>query len=104
MGKTLLEVWKQKGQILEGIKNAVFKNEHVEEIASIRNEICQSCDFIDRSGDKCFMPGTQPCCGVCGCSLQFLQRSMSSKCEAGNWDAVLSEDEADALDTHLNQE
>ena len=104
MGQTFLEVWKQKGQILEGIKNAVFKQEHIEEIASKRNDVCQSCDLIDRSGDKCFMPGTQPCCGVCGCSLQFLQRSLSSKCEAGKWDAVLSETEANALDNHINSD
>ena len=104
MGQSLIEIWKHKGEILEGIKNSVFKNEHVEEIASQRDQICQACDFIDRSGDKCVMPKTQPCCGVCGCSLQFLQRSLSSKCEKGKWAAVLSEDEADALDDHLNSE
>ena len=102
MGKSLLEIWKDKGKILEGIKNSVFKQEHIEEIALQRDAICQSCDLIDRSGDKCFMPGTQPCCSVCGCSLQFLQRSLSSKCEAGKWDAVLSEEESDALHNHIN--
>jgi hypothetical protein len=103
MAKTLLEVWKQKGKILEGIKNSVFKQEHVEEIATKRNAICQSCDLIDKTGDKCFMPGTQPCCGVCGCSLQFLQRSLSSKCEAGKWDAILTDEENDELNNHLEQ-
>lgn len=100
----LIKIWKHKGQILEGIKNNIFKNDHVEEIAAERNAICQQCDLIDREGSKCVMPGTQPCCGVCGCSLQFLQRSLSSECEAGKWKAVLTEEEADALDTHLNPE
>jgi len=99
---TLLEIWKKKGEILEGIKNSVFKTEHVEEVAAARNAICQSCDLRDRTGDECVMPGTQPCCGVCGCSLQFLQRSLSSKCEEGKWDAILTDEEADALDNHLN--
>jgi hypothetical protein len=104
MGKTVLEIWKEKGKILEGIKNSVFKNEHVEEIAAQRDTICQSCENIDKQGTKCVMPGTQPCCGICGCSLQFLQRSLSSECEAGKWKAVLTEDEADALDNHLDPE
>ena len=95
--KTFLEVWKEKGKILEGIKNSIFKDEHVEEVAKLRNEICEKCDDIDRSGDKCFAPGTQPCCGVCGCSLKFLQRSLSSSCKAGKWEAVLSETEEEDL-------
>lgn len=101
---TLLEIWKKKGGILEGIKNSVFKTEHVEEVAAARNAICQSCDLIDRSGDKCVMPGTQPCCGVCGCSLQFLQRSLSSRCEEGKWEAVLSEEESDLLNNSLDND
>lgn len=99
---TLLEIWKKKGKILEGIKNSIFKDEHVEEIAAERDSICQKCEFIDRSGNKCVVTGTQPCCGSCGCSLQFLQRSLSSKCEEGKWNAVLSEEEADKLYDHLN--
>jgi hypothetical protein len=80
----------------------VFKNEHVEQIAAERDTICQKCDFIDREGKKCVMPGTQPCCGICGCSLAFLQRSLSSECEYGKWKAVLTEEEADELYDHLN--
>jgi hypothetical protein len=90
---TLLEVWKKRNKILEGIKNSVFTNEHIEELAASRNAICQECEFIDREGVKCFMPGTQPCCGVCGCSLKFLQRSPSSECEKEKWLSVMSEDE-----------
>jgi hypothetical protein len=101
---TLLEVWKKKGKILEGIKNSIFKNEHVEEIAATRDKICQECLDIDRSGDKCFAPGTQPCCGICGCSLQFLQRSLSSECEAGKWKAILTEEEEEELNKKLEED
>ncbi len=100
----LIQIWKKKGKILEGIKNSIFKNEHVEEIAASRDEICQKCEFIDRSGDKCAVPGTQPCCGSCGCSLQFLQRSLSSSCEEGKWKAVLSENEEEALNKKLEED
>ena len=104
MGQNLIQVWKHRGQILEGIKNSIFKNEHVEEVAAERNLICQGCEFIDKEGNKCVVPGSQPCCGICGCSLRLLQRSLSSNCEKNKWDALLSEDEADALDNHLNKE
>jgi hypothetical protein len=100
----LIQIWKKKGKILEGIKNSIFKDEHVEEIAAARNEICQKCDFIDRSGDKCTVPGTQPCCGSCGCSLQFLQRSLSSHCHEGKWEAVLSAKEEKALTKKLEKD
>ena len=104
MATTFLEVWKKKGKILEGIKNSVFKNEHVEEIATQRDKICQSCNDIDRTGSKCFAPGTQPCCGICGCSLKFLQRSLASECEAGHWKAVLTQEEADELENKLDED
>lgn len=100
----LIKIWKHKGQILEGIKNSVFKSEHVEEIANERNAICQKCDLIDRTGSKCVVSGTQPCCGVCGCSLAFLQRSLSSSCEAGKWSAILTDEENDALNDKLEEE
>ena len=101
---SLIELWKKKGKILEGIKNSIFINDHVEEIADKRNAICQVCPDIDTTGHKCYVPGTQPCCGVCGCSLKLLQRSLSSECENGKWKAVLSEEEADELNNHLYKE
>jgi len=33
--------------------------------------ICMGCEYVDNKGDKCLMPGTQPCCGYCGCSLRL---------------------------------
>jgi len=101
--ESFLEIWKKKEKILEGIKNSIFRKEHVEEVADQRNQICQVCPDIDTTGDKCFMPGTQPCCGVCGCSLKLLQRSLSSSCEKGHWKAVLSEEEEEKLIDNLNK-
>ncbi len=63
--------------------------------------ICKTCPNIDLKGDKCYVAGTQPCCSICGCSLELLLRSLSSKCVAGKWEAVLSEDEEEKLNEQL---
>ena len=93
----LADAWKNRKQILEGIKNKVFKKEHVESEAKLRWQICIKCGSLDVSGDKCMVPGTQPCCGECGCSLGFKLRSLSSACPLDKWGAVMSEDEEDKL-------
>jgi hypothetical protein len=94
---SLIKIWKNKGKILEGLKNKIFKDEHVEEIFQERRDICKECPNLNLAGDKCAVPGTAPCCGVCGCSLDLLLRSLSSECEDGRWDAILSEDEENEL-------
>lgn len=43
-------------------------------------EICKACPLIDLAGIKCLMPGTQPCCGECGCSMSMKLRSPDSSC------------------------
>ena len=30
---SLIEIWKERGAIFEGVKNKIFKQEHIEEIA-----------------------------------------------------------------------
>lgn len=103
---SLIKIWKNKGQIYEGIKNRIFKQEHIEEIAKDRMDICKSCPHLDTQGDKCEVPGTKPCCGLCGCSLGLKTRSLSSNCadeENRRWDAVLSDDESDRLDEFFDQ-
>lgn len=99
---SLIKIWKNKGKILEGLKNKVFKNEHVEEIFEERKAICGKCPKIDLAGSKCAVPGTAPCCGVCGCSLDLLLRSMSSECEDGKWDALMTDEEENDLNNQLN--
>lgn len=102
---SLIKLWKNKGKILEGIKNKVFKKEHVEEIASERLKICQICPHIDHAGTDCYVKGTHPCCSKCGCSLALKLRSLSSGCgdeENPRWNAVLSEEEDDKLNEDLS--
>lgn len=102
--KSVIKVWKAKGQILEGIKNNIFKNEHVEEIAKERWMICEGCPLLDKKGDKCLVPGTGPCCGSCGCSMGLKLRALGSECPEGKWDAVLSHEESYLLQKKLSDE
>jgi hypothetical protein len=104
MKNTLIQIWKNKGKIAEGVANSVFKKAHVEEIADERMKICMGCPFIDHKGTKCAIPGTQPCCGACGCSLHLKQRSLSSFCDEGKWGAVLTHEEEDMLKKKLNEQ
>lgn len=101
----IIRIWKNKGKILEGITNSIFKEEHVEQIAQERLKICEACKFYDRAGTGCMVPGTAPCCnqkiGGCGCSLGFKTRSLSSACEQGFWNAELTEEEEAKLDSVL---
>jgi hypothetical protein len=101
----LIQIWKNKGQILEGITNSVFKKEHVEEIAHQRMLICTRCNLFDESGKGCTVPGTQPCCderfGGCGCSLSLKTRALSSECPLDKWKAELTEEEEDQLNQQL---
>jgi hypothetical protein len=83
---------------MEGVKNSVIRDEFVEDIAEHRKEICDSCEHIDIKGKECAMPGTNPCCSLCGCSLTFKTRALSSECPDGRWFALLSEEDEDKLD------
>lgn len=95
----LKKVWQSRNEILEGIKNNVFKKEAVEAIATERMNTCKACTFFDVEGSNCYVKGTQPCCGSCGCSLQLKVRSLSSSCPEGKWEPVLTESEEDKLDS-----
>ena len=59
--KNVIQIWKNGGQILEGIKHNIFKKEHVEVVAKERLSICEECPLFDLKGDNCLVPGTQPC-------------------------------------------
>lgn len=83
--ETLKTVWSNRLQILEGIKNFINRDEHVERIAATRMSICEECPLLDLKGGKCFAPGTEPCCGSCGCSLKLKTRSLESECPEGKW-------------------
>lgn len=98
MKPSLIDLWKNRELILQGIKYSFIKSEHVEQLAAERKAICDTCPLIDLEGSKCFMPGTSPCCGECGCSLKFKTRSMASECphpDGPKWKAIISQDEED---------
>jgi hypothetical protein len=111
--ENLLKVWKNKGQILEGIVNKVFKQEHIEEISRERMEICKSniCGLYDSDGssEKAVVQG-QPACAGCGCSLEYKTRCLSCHCylqDAGGdplWSAVLSDVEETLLKERMTQD
>lgn len=97
-------IFKNRKQILEGIKNSVFKKEHIEQIAEQRLQICKTCSNYDESGDGCLVPGSQPCCNIktggCGCSLKFKTRSLSSACPLNTplWEALLTTEEENKIE------
>ena len=100
----LSDIFKNRKEILEGIKNKIFKKEHIEAEAQLRWKICTECNSLDRVGDKCMVTGTQPCCGQCGCSLGFKLRSLSSSCPLDKWSAIMSEEEEDKLNQQIENE
>ena len=102
MVSKIKKIWKNKWLILEGMFNYYFTRKKIEKIASYRNDICSTCPLIDLKGDSCEMPGTQPCCSDCGCSLKYKTYSMSSECPQGNWFAVMTEEEEDDLNAKLD--
>jgi len=98
----LIRLWKERNKIAEGIANSVFKKEHVEEIAHQREIICKMCEFYDTKGTHCAIPGTQPCCAACGCSLGFKLRSLSSDCPKGLWQAEVSHAEEEDIKKQIS--
>ena len=90
-------LWNNKAKILEGITNYLFTTDTIEQIALERYTICQACPKLDLVGTECLVPGSQPCCAECGCSLKFKTRSLSSSCPLGKWDSFMSPEEEDNL-------
>jgi hypothetical protein len=103
--ENIIKIWKAKGQIMEGVKNSIFKKEDVEEIAMQRMAVCSTCQLITDDDKGCMVPGTGPCCdqrqGGCGCSLGFKVRSLSTECPLGKWTAELTQEEEDQINQKL---
>jgi len=93
----LSTIWKNRKQIMEGIKNSIIRDEFVEAIAKQRLDICNMCIRKDTEGKHCLAPGTQPCCNLCGCSLSLKTRSLSTDCPDLKWKAVITEEDEDKL-------
>lgn len=99
--KNVIKIWKNKGAILEGIKNNIFKKKHVEKIAKERYKICLACNFLDTKGDLCVIKKSKPCCGSCGCGLALKTRALNTSCPEDKWPAILSDEESDLLEEQL---
>jgi hypothetical protein len=103
--ENIIQIWKAKGQILEGVANSIFKREDVEDIAKRRMDTCFFCDLYTENDKGCLVPGTAPCCnqelGGCGCSLKFKTRSLSSDCPMGHWKAEVTQEEEDLINEKL---
>lgn len=98
MKTNLKTIWKNRKQILDGIKNSIIRDAFVENVAKMRHDICDTCEL---KGTKCVIKGTAPCCNDCGCSLAFKTRSLSSFCphpDGPKWEALMTEEEEDKLE------
>ena len=102
--KKYTDAFKNINQITEGIKNNVFKKEHIEAVATERFQTCISCSLYDAKGNDCLAPGTQPCCSDCGCSLAFKVRSLSSECPKGYWNAYTTEKQEQIIIKQIDNE
>lgn len=89
--KSIIQIYKERNKIIEGLKNKVFKKDHVEQIYNERMEVCNQCTSLDVTGENCAVPGTNPCCSECGCSLSLKGRSLASECPLKKWLAVLTD-------------
>ena len=95
MKATLKTIWENRKAILEGVKNSIIRDEFVEDLSRMRQNVCDECPS---KGKKCAVKGTGPCCNECGCSLAFKTRSLSSECPIGKWQAIATEEEEDKLE------
>jgi hypothetical protein len=77
-------IWKNKKEILAGIKNTVIKNQEIEKIAELRYSICKECPSFSTD---CKSLITE-CCGICGCSLNYKTRSLKSSCPINKWPSL----------------
>ncbi|MGK0255587.1 MAG: hypothetical protein ACI81I_000187 [Arcobacteraceae bacterium] len=102
--KKYTNVFKNINQIAEGIKNNIFKKEHIEAVAKERFQTCIKCSMFDAKGTDCLAPGTQPCCSDCGCSLAFKVRSLSSECPKGYWKSLMSEETEEIIIKQIDNE
>jgi hypothetical protein len=84
MKKLIIQIWKNKGLILEGILNSILKRGTIEKVYNKRMKICNLCPSITKTSEGCAVPGTYPCCTLCGCSLGFKLRAMDAKCPDPN--------------------
>lgn len=72
-------------EIAEGWANMAFKKEHVERIAVVRRNICNTCEHISIKHETS-RPDVH--CVKCGCPLATKTRSLDSGCPIGKWSKI----------------
>jgi hypothetical protein len=111
--KLLPEIWKNKESILEGIKNRTFKQDHIEDLAKHREEICKGCvwyskhyssyeevpevirDIKGQDWVEDFLYRDSANCLYCGCNISLVDslklRSPREQCPLPEpkWEAVV---------------
>jgi hypothetical protein len=100
-----LEILKNRKKIQQGFINLLLRKQEIEAIAAYRMSKCETCVFMDRKGSDCAVPGTQPCCSICGCCLSLLTRSLSTECSNDDnklWHAVITQEQEDKLYEKIN--
>lgn len=66
------------GEIYDGWKHLIFKDDQVEEVATKRLKVCGDCPIRSRG----FCDSRK---GGCGCLLEAKVRSLNSVCPKGLW-------------------
>lgn len=103
----LIEIWKKKDKIFEGITHSIFKRDDVEALAGERLQICRSnvCGYHDPHGSSpaAVVRGAESCAS-CGCKLAWKTRALSDECPEGFWKALLTDAEEAMLKSNLDME
>lgn len=100
----LLKAFGNMDKIYEGIRNNVFRKDHIEAVASVRWQTCKVCEMLDETGKDCAVPGTQPCCSDCGCAIGNKIRCLSCSCPLDKWKEVMTEEAEELLLEKLEDE
>lgn len=123
----LPEIWKNKSQIAEGIKNLAFKKEDVEQLKLFRENTCKTCiwynlnqkgkpfeeipEVIRKVKSKDWIEEVvakeSPKCIHCGCGLgenSIKLRCTACACPIGKWVAVTTPEEQDEIDKIIQNE
>lgn len=104
---SLIELWKKKDKIFEGISHSIFKRDDIEAVAQERLQICRSneCGYHDPKGTSpaAVLKGAESCAS-CGCKLAWKTRALSDECPVGQWKALLNDIEESMLKNSLGME
>jgi len=85
-----LKYRKHRREILNGLKNRLFKPKSVEYIANYRRQICEKCCHYVFDDTHCVVPGSAPCCQLCGCSIELKVYSLSTSCPREKWKNIIT--------------